>query len=168
MFPANASLKDNIIGKLNNTNNLSFNFTQKIDGKINEGSCQLVYPKKIFCEYKDKYKKIIVSNGRSLIIKNKSIDQIYKYDLNKTPFKIILDKKFLIKNIKLSRLNVLKNNNSSILIKENNLDFKIFFNSNNYNILGWETIDIYQNVVKFEIFNLKINTDISNNIFKIN
>ncbi len=163
-----ASQKDNIINKLLNTNSLVFDFNQKIDGRINEGSCQLLYPKKIFCEYNDKYRKIIVSNGKELIVKNKSINQIYKYDLAKTPFKIILDKNFLLEKIKFSQIIDLENSKTTFYIKENNLDFKIFFDSNNYNILGWETIDVYQNTVQFEIFNLKLNTTISKKKFNVN
>ena len=164
----NASQKDNVINKLLSTNSLVFDFNQKIDGNINEGSCQLLYPKKIFCEYNDKYRKIIVSNGKELIVKNKSINQIYKYDLEKTPFKIILDKNFLLEKIKFSQIFDLENNKTTFYIKENNLDFKIFFDSNNYSILGWETIDVYQNTVRFEIFNLKLNTAISKKKFNIN
>ena len=122
----NASQKDNIINKLLSTNSLVFNFNQKIDGKINEGSCQLLYPKKIFCEYNDKYRKIIISNGKELIVKNKSINQVYKYDLEKTPFKIILDKDFLLEKIKFSQIIDLENNKTTFYIKENNLDFKFF------------------------------------------
>ena len=168
IIETNASQKDNVINKLLSTNSLVFDFNQKIDGNINEGSCQLLYPKKIFCEYNDKYRKIIVSNGKELIVKNKSINQIYKYDLEKTPFKIILDKNFLLEKIKFSQIFDLENNKTTFYIKENNLDFKIFFDSNNYNILGWETIDVYQNTVQFEIFNLKLNTAISKKKFNIN
>ena len=64
--------------------------------------------KKFFCKYNDKYRKIIISNGKELIVKNKSINQIYKYDLEKTPFKIILDKNFLLEKIKFSQIIDLK------------------------------------------------------------
>ena len=88
--------------------------------------------------------------------------------MKKTPFKIILDKEFLIEKIKFSEIKILDKNMSSILLKENNLDFEIFFNSINFNIIGWNTIDVYQNVVNFKIFNLKKNITISNKIFRIN
>ena len=156
-YNAEASLKKNIITKLQDTTSLVFDFNQTIDNKINEGSCQLLYPKKIFCEYNDKYRKIIISNGKELIVKNKSINQIYKYDLEKTPFKIILDKNFLLEKIKFSQIIDLENNKTTFYIKENNLDFKIFFDSNNYSILGWETIDVYQNTVHIYAWMYNIN-----------
>ena len=82
--------------------------------------------------------------------------------------KIILDKEFLIEKIKFSNINTLENNKSSLYIKEDNLIFEIFFNSENYNILGWKTIDIYQNTIYFEIYNLKLNTILSDKIFDTN
>ena len=51
------------------TNNLSFNFIQTIDDKNENGKCIIKYPKKIWCEYDNSNKKIIVSNGKSLVIK---------------------------------------------------------------------------------------------------
>ena len=41
--------------------------------------------------------KILVSNGKSLVIKTKV--SYYRYPLDKTPLNLILDKKFLINKI---------------------------------------------------------------------
>ena len=43
-----ASIKENIINNLINTKNLSFNFEQNINGKIETGRCVVEYPKKNF------------------------------------------------------------------------------------------------------------------------
>ena len=67
-----ASNKERIIENLKNTNNLGFNFEQNINGKIENGNCTLEYPKKIFCEYAKSNNKILVSNGKSLVIKTRS------------------------------------------------------------------------------------------------
>ena len=67
----NANNKDQIINKLKNTSNLNFNFEQNINGKIEFGNCTIQYPKKMFCDY-DKKNKVIVSNGKSLVIKSTS------------------------------------------------------------------------------------------------
>ena len=64
-----ASIKNNIIQNLKNVKNISFNFEQNINGKIENGRCIIEYPKKIFCQYDLVNKKILVSNGRSLVIK---------------------------------------------------------------------------------------------------
>ena len=95
-----ASTKDKIINNLINTNNLSFNFKQTIGKKIEEGNCIIKYPKKIFCSYNNFLKKIMVSNGKSLVIKNQTNNQYYLYSLKKTPLELILDKNFLINQIK--------------------------------------------------------------------
>ena len=46
-----ASIKSNIIKNLQNINNISFDFEQNINGKIEDGNCIIEYPKKIFCKY---------------------------------------------------------------------------------------------------------------------
>ena len=96
---ANAINKKKIINNLQNINNISFNFEQNINGNIENGSCIIQYPKKIFCEYNNVKKKILVSNGESLVIKNKSNNQFYIYPLDKTPLIFILDKDLIIKKI---------------------------------------------------------------------
>ena len=73
-FTINAlsSTKEELINNLTKTNNLNFDFEQNINGKIETGNCTLEYPKKIFCNYNLKNKKIMVSDGNSLVIKTKS------------------------------------------------------------------------------------------------
>jgi len=69
---ASASIKENIINKFKNIENISFNFEQNINGKIENGYCTIEYPKKIYCKYDLGNQKILVSNGRSLVIKTTS------------------------------------------------------------------------------------------------
>ena len=45
---SSASIKSNIIKKLNYIENISFNFEQNINDKIEKGNCILQYPKKFF------------------------------------------------------------------------------------------------------------------------
>ena len=45
-----ASIKNSIIQNLHNTQNISFNFEQNINGKLENGYCTIEYPKKIFCK----------------------------------------------------------------------------------------------------------------------
>jgi len=97
--PLQASTKEKIIDKLQKINNLNFNFKQTIGKKTEKGNCTIEYPKKIYCLYNNSNKKIIVSNGRSLAIKNQTSNQYYLYSLKKTPLELILDKNFLINQI---------------------------------------------------------------------
>ena len=45
---SSASIKNDILKKLSLINNISFNFEQNINDKIEKGKCILEYPKKIF------------------------------------------------------------------------------------------------------------------------
>jgi len=80
------SNKEKIIEKLQNTENLKFDFEQNINGKIENGNCTIQYPKKIYCKY-IKNNKILVSNGKSFVIKTES--SFYRYPLEKTPLNFI-------------------------------------------------------------------------------
>ena len=88
----NANNKSQIINKLKDTLNLNFDFEQNINGKIEFGNCTIQYPKKMFCAY-DQKRKVIISNGKSLVIKSTS--SYYRYPLDKTPLNFILYKNFL-------------------------------------------------------------------------
>merc|ERR1711991_296232 len=92
-----ASIKESIINKFKNIENISFNFEQNINGKIENGNCIIEYPKKIYCKYDLGNQKILVSNGKSLVIK--TLSSYYLYPLEKTPLNSILNKDFLLKKI---------------------------------------------------------------------
>ena len=81
LYPTNifASSKQLIKKKLEDTDNISFKFIQKIGEKTEQGECIISYPKKIFCKYDDIYNKILVSNGRSLVINSKKIKNYLIY-----------------------------------------------------------------------------------------
>ena len=158
-----ANNKDQIINRLKDTLNLNFDFEQNINGKIEFGNCTIQYPKKMFCAY-NKKNKVIVSNGKSLVIKSTS--SYYRYPLDKTPLNFILDKNFLLK--KISELNEENINNSLIkfTIKEDNQSIEIFFDINDYNLIGWQTKDIYQNTAVTLLYSVKSNQVIDEKIFK--
>ena len=97
-----ASIKENIITKLTEVENISFEFEQNINGKIESGNCIIEYPRKINCKYNSSNKKILVSNGRSLVIK--TLSSYYIYPLKKNPFKKNFKQRFFTKkNQKLKR-----------------------------------------------------------------
>ena len=139
-----ASIKKNIIKNLKDTVNISFNFEQNINGKTERGNCIIEYPKKIFCKYNLDNKKILVSNGRSMVIK--TLNSYYIYPIEKTPLNFILDKNFLLN--KIHNLNERNIDNKFINFNffENDNEINLFFDKNTFNFIGWQTVDIYQNL----------------------
>jgi outer membrane lipoprotein-sorting protein len=159
------AIKENIINNLIDTQNLSFNFEQNIDGKIETGNCIIEYPKKIFCKYNTSNEKILVSNGRSFVIKTKS--SYYRYSIKRTPLDYILDKKFLINEIKFLEERVINNKFINFTILKEKNEINIFFDKNNYNLIGWQTLDIYQNLSITYLSSIKKNELLKKNIFKL-
>ena len=159
------AIKESIINNLVNTKNLSFNFEQNINGKIETGKCIIEYPKKIFCKYNSSNGKILVSNGRSFVIKTKS--SYYQYSIKRTPLDYILDKKFLIKEIKFLEERVINNKFINFTILKDENEINIFFDKNNYDLIGWQTLDIYQNLSITYLSSVKKNELLKKNIFKL-
>ncbi len=162
---SNASNKEKIIQNLNSTKNLDFNFEQNINGKIENGNCTIEYPKKIFCEYAKSNNKILVSNGKSLVIK--TISSYYRYPLKKTPLNFILDKDFLIGKINVLEERIVDKSFINYTIKENDIEINIFFNKETYDLIGWQNIDVYQNFNITFLSSIRKNRIISKNIFKL-
>ena len=165
---AYGSTNQKIINHLENINSLQFKFTQKIDNnKIEKGECIILYPKKIFCKYYDIYNKILVSNGKSLVINSDKIKNYYRYPLDKTPLNFILDKNFLI-----SKMSEAENDTNYPFYyvlnfeHENNL-IKVFFDKESLDLMGWETKDIYQNLIQTFLSDININIDVEEKIFSI-
>src|SRR6056300_1234296 len=159
-----ASNKDKILENLQNTENLNFDFEQNINGKVEIGNCTIQYPKKIFCQYQ-KNNKILVSNGKSLVIKTKT--SFYRYPLNKTPLDLILDKKFLMKNINNLKKKPLDKNYINFEIEENDNKINIFFDNKTFNLIGWQTKDIYQNLNVTYLSSVQKNQQVDEDLFKL-
>ena len=159
-----ASNKNKIIEYLQNTENLNFDFEQNINGKIENGNCTIEYSKKIYCKYK-KNNKILVSNGKSLVVR--TITSYYKYPLNKTPLNLILDKNFLIKKIYNLKEKILDKNFINFVIKENDHEINLFFDEKRFNLIGWQTVDIYQNINVTYLSSVLVNQKIESNLFKL-
>ena len=165
--PLHASIEEKIINNLLKTNNLTFNFKQTIGEKTEEGNCTIEYPKKIFCSYNNRNKKIIVSNGKSLVIKNQVSNQYYLYPLKKTPLELILDKNFLMNQIKNLESRIVDSKYINFTILKNKNKINIFFDKETLNLIGWQTEDIYQNLVITYIYKIQYNQKIDKNIFKL-
>ena len=140
-----SSTKESIIENLNNIKNLSFKFEQNINGKVETGECVIEYPKKIFCKYNLLNEKILVSNGKSLVIKTKN-GSYYRYSIKRTPLDYILNKKFLIDEIRKIKGRTISDKYINFTIFKNENEINIFFDKENFSLIGWQTLDIYQNL----------------------
>ena len=160
-----ASIKDEIISKFKNIENISFNFEQNINGKIENGNCTIEYPKKIYCKYNLSNQKILVSNGKSLAIK--TLTSYYLYPLEKTPLNSILNKDFLLKKIKNLKGRNIGESFINYKFIENENEINLFFDRKTFNLIGWQTTDIYQNVSITYLSSIKRNQKLNNNLFVI-
>ena len=160
-----ANNKKEILKNLENTKNLNFQFEQNINGKIENGNCTIEYPKKIFCEYSKSNNKILISNGKSLVIKTRS--SYYRYPLPKTLLYLILDKEFLINKIYDLEERIIDESFINYKIIENDNEINIFFDNQTFNLIGWQTKDVYQNLNITFLSSIKKNQIINKNLFKL-
>ena len=160
-----ASFKNDIIQNLKNTQNLSFNFEQNINGKLENGNCIIEYPKKIYCKYNLGNQKVLVADGKSLVIK--TLSSYYFYPLEKTPLDTILNKEYLLKKIKSLDQREVSDDFVNFNFTENENEINLFFDKKTYNLIGWQTVDIYQNVSITYLSSIKRNQKLKKEIFKL-
>ena len=162
---ASANIKEKIIQNLETTNNLTFNFEQNVNGKTENGHCALSYPQKIFCKYNLKNKKILVSNGKSIVIKTNN--SYYLYPLERTPLNLILNKKFLINKIENLNERILDDKFVNFKFFEEDFEVNIFFDYNSLDLIGWQTTDIYQNLSITFLNSIEKNQKLNNDLFDL-
>ena len=164
-FNTNAEIREKIIKNLEQTNNLDFKFEQNINGKIENGNCTIEYPRKIFCEYARSNNKILVSNGKSLVIKTRS--SYYRYPLEKTALNLILNKNYLISKINSLQERIIDNKLINFTIIENDNEINIFFDNKSFDLTGWQNTDIYQNFNITFISSIRKNRVLKKNLFNL-
>ena len=160
-----ASVKNKIIKNFKNLDNISFKFIQNIDDREEKGECIIQYPKKIRCIYNNTKKKLIVSNGNSLVIKNQNGKAYFRYLLKQTSLMLILDKDLLIKKIEKLEENLINDQYYIFYLENGGYQINIFFDKNSYDLIGWQTEDIYQKLVITYIHKLRKNIDIDQKLF---
>ena len=161
----NANNKEKIIKNLKNTNTVDFKFEQNINGKTENGDCTIQYPKKMFCKYSKSNNKILVSNGKSLVIKTTT--SYYRYPLEKTPLNLILDKNFLLNKISHLKERIIDDSLINYTIFEENNELNIFFDNKTFDLIGWQNKDIYQNLNITFLSIIKKNRILPKNLFKL-
>ena len=97
----------------------------------------------------------------------KTRSSFYQYPIKKTPLNLILDKNFLIEKIYKISERLIDGNLVNYTIKEKDYEINIFFDKQNYNLVGWQNVDMYQNFNITFISEIRKNRLIPKNLFKI-
>ena len=158
-----ANITDEIIKKLDETNNISFEFEQISNNENEKGECLLVFPGKLKCIYNSEDgKEILVVNKSLYVIKHK-FQRTYRYPIKNSAFNIILNKEKILENLKMvDPINIKETTDKYFYqIKANEgIYVKIFFGKKNKMLRGWETISYNQEPVIFNILNPVINSEL--------
>ena len=157
-----ANVTDEIVKKLDETNNISFEFEQITNNQNESGKCLLVFPGKLRCIYNSKDgKEILVTNKSLYIIKHK-FKRSYRYPIKNSAFNIILNKNKILENIKMIDPSNIKETPKKYFYEvqaSEGIYVKIFFGKKNKMLKGWETISYNQEPVIFNILNPVINSE---------
>ena len=96
-----------------------------------------------------------------------SLNRNYIYPIKKTPLNFLLNKNFLLKKIIDLEERVIDNKFINFSFIENENEINIFFDKNTYNLIGWQTLDIYQNLSITYLNSIIKNQKLKNNLFKL-
>ena len=97
----------------------------------------------------------------------KTTSSFYRYPLKKTPLNLILDKNFLINEIYNLSEEALNKTYIEFKISENNSEIHIFFDNKTFNLIGWQTKDIYQNINVTYLSSIQLNQQVKKDLFKL-
>ena len=162
----NASEKKKIIENLQTINSLQFNFTQLSSNGQENGSCILIYPKKMRCIY-DGQKKEIIINDDYLYLINKEENKNYNYSIKDTPLGVMLDKENLIEKLSnIEKFNISNNFIIATVDINSTESIDIYFEPKNFTILGWRIKNYDKSTLEFMMKNIIANVN-SDEKFKI-
>ena len=99
------------------------------------------------------------------VVKTKT--SYYLYPLKSTPLNLILNKNFLLNKIKNLNARIIDNKFVNFKFFEKDFEINIFFDFNNYNLIGWQTTDIYQNLSITFLSSVNRNQKIDKNLFNL-
>ena len=163
-----ANTKLEIVNNLNNIETLKFDFTQISFDKKENGICFLKRPHFLKCIYhNNKNQKELIINRKNLVIYHKRYNKTYYYPVSNSYFLEILNKKKFASIILEGNLN---SNGEIFKVKfsdEKKGEITFFFNKTNFDLSGWEIIDLNGNHTNFEIKNLNKNQNLDKKLFSI-
>jgi outer membrane lipoprotein-sorting protein len=146
-----------MIENLKKINSIKFNFTQVTNDIIENGSCIIVYPKKMRCLYKEEDKEIIVNEDYLFLI-NKKENKYYNYNIKDTPLGLMLDKENIIeKLLKVEKFNRVDKNIIATIDLNSQENIDVYFDYEKMNIIGWKMKNYDKSNLEFFMKNILIN-----------
>ncbi len=158
-----ANVTDEIVKKLNETNNITFEFEQISNNENEKGKCLLVFPGKLKCIYNSEDRKEVLVTNKSLYVIKHKFQRTYRYPIKNSAFNIILNKNIILENIKMIDPSNIKETPKKYFYEvqaSEGIYVKIFFGKKNKMLKGWETISYNQEPVIFNILNPVINSEL--------
>ena len=107
----------------------------------------------------------MVSNGKTLVIKTKT--SFYLYPIEKTQLNLILDKDYLLKKIENLSERYVDDKFVNYTFIEKDNEINVFFDKINYNLIGWQTLDIYQNLNITFLSLIQKNQELDKDLFNL-
>ena len=74
-------------------------------------------------------------------------------------------KDYLIKKITILKERTIENKLINFTFTENDNEINIFFDKKNYDLVGWQTLDIYQNLIITYISDISKNQSLNESMF---
>ena len=84
-----------------------------------------------------------------------------------TLFIQLFSKDFLINEIENLNERIIDNKFVNFTILKDKNEINVFFDIKNFNLIGWQTLDIYQNLNITYLSSLKKNQNLNKNLFKL-
>ena len=78
---------------------------------------------------------------------------------------LILDKKFILDKIKISDEIVIENKFINYKFYQNDNEINVYFDKATYDLVGWQTVDIYQNISITYLSSIRKNQKLKKELF---
>ena len=80
---------------------------------------------------------------------------------------MILDKEFILDKIKNSNQRIVNDNLINFNFFQNENEINIFFDKKTFNLIGWQTLDVFQNLSMTYLNSIIFNKELQSDLFKL-
>ncbi|MDJ0612567.1 MAG: outer membrane lipoprotein carrier protein LolA [Rhizobiaceae bacterium] len=174
-FPAIANEKDRAVQEISNhfasVPTMTGEFIQfGPTGEQTGGKFFIQRPGKIRFEYEDPSPLMVVSNGKTLGVRNKKLKTWQYIPLRKTPLSLLLSKEIKITDKSVRSVDA-RDDVTRVVMGDKNLfgdsEITLLFDPNSYDLRQWTIRDNQGKETSVMIFNVEKNVDISRKMFQL-